>query len=529
MLYKKLWRDLIQNRTQFLAIFLMAFMGIFIFVGLNAEVTGMDHGKSRFYEETNLADLWVMGASFSREDVEKIVEMKEVSQASRRLVVDGKAQMDEEPSVQLNFLTGNDISKMKIVSGEEYKTGADGIWLDFSFLKKKNLSIGDTITLTVRNMKMTEVIKGSFYHPEYIYYLPDASAIMPEYGKYGFAFLSSEAYPDQENLKFNQIIVDVKNVNNTGKVTAGEEDILNQTKEKIKTVLDSDTVAAVDKNQNLSYQTFQSEMDQGAVMAWIFPGVFLLISVLGIITTMTRMTSNQRIIIGTLKALGFSKRKITMHYVSYGFWLSLMGSLAGAFLGYFSIADMIIDQYLGTYLIPYAYKEISYQTLIAIALEIAISTAISYFACRNELRYPPAETLKPPVPKNTRHSALEKSRFWLQLSFSTQWNFRDVIRNKTRSLMGIVGVSGCAMLLTMAFGCNDTINGITDWMYGELMTSQYRIIMDESATYGNAADYANEYNGQMVESRAIELISIRVRRQEALPCWTKETTCTCRT
>lgn len=504
MLFRKMCRDLLLNKAQFISIFLMSFLGLLIFVGLDAEVAGIYQNMNAFYEDTNLADLWVMGTSFQPEDEKSIEELSSVENAQRRLVLDGKAQVDEERDMQMNFLTGSQISKVHLIEGEPFDPEENGVWLDVNFVIEQGLQIGDVITLKVQNVEFEEVIKGTVYHSEYVYYLPDANAMMPEYGSYGFAFMGSDEFPIREELAFNQIVVDSKRIDSTDGVSEEERLLGNQLKTQIEQVLKRDGIVVSDKSQMLSYQMFDAELKQHETMAFSFPFVFLLIAVLGIVTTMARMTANQRTQIGTLKALGFSKRKITWHYVFYGFFLSALGAVFGAFVGYTTIPDALFGTMKMVYLLPNWGKSFSGKAFAAITLAVAISSLASYMACRKELVGPPAETLKPAVPKKIKHSSLEKTKFWLSMSFSSQWNLRDILRNKIRTIMGMVGVIGCTMLMLCAFGCLDTVQGITNWMYGELMTCESKILLEEGTSLGMAQDYANAYSGQMVQESGIE-------------------------
>ena len=85
--------------------------------------------------------------------------------------------------------------------------------------------------------------------------------------------------------------------------------------------------------------------------------------------------------------------------------------------------------------------------------------------------------------KKIKTILFEKSIIWRMLNFSTQWNIRDVSRNKIRSLMGIIGVLGCAMLLLTGFGCLDSTNGMIDTMYGQLMTANNKVVFSSDAGY----------------------------------------------
>ena len=501
MLLRKLWRDLLQNKTQFLSIFLMSFVGMWIFVGLDAESSGAGQAADTYYEEYNLADLWVQGADFSEDDLKSVLSAKGVKNAERRFLLNGTAELEGNPYLYIGFLTSNDISKLVLTQGEAYKEGKDGIWITGDFAKAKRLEIGDTLSVKIKGQKAESIIRGFVESPEYIYYISDTDMMYPDYTKYGLVFLSDTQYPDQALPIYNQILID-----------ADDSVDLQVMKEEVEALLDRDDVVVTDRKQNMSYQTFDSEVSQHKAMGVMFSTVFLLIALLGIVTTMARVTSNQRTQIGTMKALGFSKWVITKHYVSYGLVISLVGSLLGAWVGYYTFPKLILSMFEGVYKVPNLRGAFTSSSALAIVFAVVISTFVSFLACRKELADPPAVTLKPAAPKKIKHSALEKSRFWLMLNFSTQWNLRDVLRNKVRSIMGIVGVTGCTMLMLCAFGCRDAVKGMVDKMYGELLTGENKIMLSSETDYAEAFDYAKQYGGQMVEEAAVEFLSDSARK-----------------
>lgn len=501
MLNRKLWRDLMKNRTQFISIFLMSFLGLFVFVGLDAEGNGLGVSAKSYYETTNMPDLWVMGREFTREDIKEIEKISGVNITDRRLKINATADLEDQPYVQLNFLDGNEVSKVYLKSGEEFDANKEGIWLDELFAKGQNLAIGDTITIKYSGIEIVEEIKGLIIHPEYVYFLEDEGAMIPDYGTYGYGFLSSNEFPIQSQLAYNEILVDVNDVSE-----------LSAIKSAIKDALDSDNLVITDRKQNLSYATFDAEKEQHIMMGIMFPVVFLLIAVLGIVTTMTRMTTNQRIQIGTLKALGFSKKKITRHYMSYGFYISLVGALLGSYIGYLYLPLLFRKSMMEAYTLPYWSSSISKNSDIAIIANVLVSTIASFLACRSELRDPPAETLKPVVSKKNKPTFIERSAIWTHFSFSTKWNYRDIIRNKMRTLMGIVGVVGCTMLLVCAFGCKDSIVDMPTWLYGELMTCKTKILFEATASEECKVDYAKKYAGQLIEENTIELAANNVMK-----------------
>ena len=501
MLNRKLWRDLWVNKTQFISIFLMSFLGLFLFAGMNAEGEGSAQTASTYYEETNLGDFWVYGRIFSEEDVDLIRKIKGVNKADRRLFTSGRAvfpgdTVEENPFLFVNFVEENTVSKVQIVDGEPFDHSSSGLWVDYLFAQKQKIAIGDQLSVEVEGMTLTGLVKGTVRHPEYVYYLSDEGAIMPEYGEYGFVFIPGRNFPLETAEFYTEIVVDVD-----------ENMDYDSIRQAIPTVLDDEDVMVTDRNQNMSYSTFDAEVRSHKVMGFLFPIVFLIIAVLGIITTMTRITAKQRTQIGTLKALGFTKQRITRHYTGYGFWISLMGGVSGTLFGVWLIPTLIFPTMQTAYVMPYWKVTIDYTVYLAIVISTGIATLVSFLACRKELADPPAVTLLPKAPGRIRHTALEKSRFWLSLSFDMQWNIRDILRNKARTIMGIVGVAGCTMLMLCAFGMNDSVSGIAAWMYEELMINKIRVELEADITQRDAQEYARELSGQQVGEYQVEFVT----------------------
>ena len=500
MLIRKMRRDLMRNKTQFISIFLMSLLGMFVFVGVDAESSGAAKAANAYYEQYNLCDLWVQGAGFSDDDVRTAMKVGGVENVEKRLAITGTAEKYNNAYMHINFMNTNDINSLMLYSGQPYEDEAEGVWLEEWFARSNNIGIGDTFTMKIDSMKIDAVVKGIVDAPDYVYFVSETDVMYPNYTKCGAAFMSSSMYPYPANIPYNMLLIDLRDdITDPEKVSA--------VKEKLENAFDRDDIAVTDRNQNLSFATFDAEVKQHSAMGIMFAVVFLAIALLGIVTTMARVTANQRTQIGTMKALGFSKATITIHYVSYGFLISSAGTVAGAWIGFMTLPPWILGMFEGSYLIPDLKGAITGLDVAAITIAIIVATIVSFLSCRKELKDPPAITLKPPAPKKIRHSGLEKSRLWLWLDFSTQWNIRDVLRNKLRSLMGIMGVMGCAMLLVCGFGCFDSINGLMDKMYGELMTAENKIMLSADADSDYAYDMNIRYKGQLIQEASVEFVS----------------------
>ncbi|MCR5475801.1 MAG: ABC transporter permease [Lachnospiraceae bacterium] len=488
-----------KNKTQFISIFLMSLLGMLVFVGLDAESSGAAISAENYYEKYNLCDLWVNGAGFSDDDVRIAKKVAKVQNVEKRLALTGTAEKYDNAYMYVNFMNSNTINSLMLYEGDPFAEDEDGIWLEEWFARHNNIRIGDTFTVKIDSMRIDGIVRGIVDAPDYVYYVSESDVMYPNYQKCGLAFMPSSMFPDPGNMIYNQLLVDVSD--NADRVT------VSSVKQKLEEAFDRDDIAVTDRDQNLSYATFDAEVKQHKAMGIMFAVVFLAIALLGIVTTMARVTASQRTQIGTMKALGFSKAAITLHYVSYGFVISTLGCIMGAWLGFAALPPWILGMFEGSYIIPDLKGRITSLDVTATVIAIAVATLVSFLSCRKELKDPPAVTLRPPSPKKIRHSSLEKSRLWLRLDFSTQWNIRDIMRNKLRSLMGIMGVMGCAMLLVCGFGCFDSIAGLLDKMYGELMTANNKILLSSDAGSGYAYDLSVRYKGQMIQETSVEFVS----------------------
>ncbi len=496
MLRRKLWRDLWQNRTQFLSIFLMAFLGMMVFAGIDAESNGLGVSYTRYFEQTRTADYWMIGNNFTKRDADTLKSLPEVETVDRKLVLDGKCKLltGEELDMEFNFVETMTCSYPYVVEGEPFNASSTGIWLEQNFANARGYKVGDTINLSYEGVSFQEEVKGIIMHPEYVYYSLDSDSMMPTYGNYGFGFLSQSEFPLQDQLVYNYLVI---------KTYETPENSL-QFKEYLKNTLNLEDVTVIDRRQNLGIDTVINEKEQHETFGIMFTAIFMLIAVMGIVTTMTRMTSNQRTQIGTLKALGFSKGKITWHYVSYGIVISLLGGVIGSLLGRLLIPQLFLGSMTAYFILPAWYQQLSWKSLVANALSVLVCSSVSFLSCRKELKDMPAVTLRPASPKNLKHSLLEKSKFWLSMNFSTQWNIRDVLRNKSRSLMGILGVAGCAMLLLGAFGAYDCCIGLVDWQYTRLVTGQNKVNFSLNTSDLEKRQMAQTYKGQLLQEGSCE-------------------------
>ena len=502
MLFKKMLRDIAKHKAQFISIFLMAFLGVFVFAGVGGESVGLEVNSNNFYEDTNLADGWIYSLNISDLFLDQVNCLGATTQMERQVVVDSVGDFDNDPDITLHFVENNTISKFFLVEGEELNIDdAGGVWLDKSFADAKGLKVKDNITFEFENYTIKKEIKGIGYSPEYVYHASSAS-IIPDFNKIGFAYLSYKAFPT-DTVPYN-----VLNVKFDGDSKSYGE------------LLDYHMggyySSFVERSEHSSVSQFADEMDQHKMMGDIFPVVFILIAMLILLTTMRRIITHQRTQIGILKACGFKNSSIILHYLSYGFWLVLTGSILGLILGPMILPQLFYPSMSATYKLPSWNSAWSMSFLYVAALMIIMSLAVSYYSVKGISDEKPADTIRPKVPKVSSSGFIEKLGLWKHMSFNIRWNYRDTKRNKFRALMTIVGVMGCSALLVCAFGMYDGMNDLKEWEYTQINHYDSKLVIEEGTAQSQIDDIADKVNGDEIMEGAIEIESDSAKKSGSL-------------
>ena len=502
MLFKKMLRDIAKHKTQFLSIFLMAFLGVFVFAGVGGESVGLEVSVNDYYDATNLADGWIYSANLDDNFVDKVNNLSPTKDTERQLVIDSIGNFSNDPEITLHFLENNTISKFYLLEGEDVNiSDEDGVWLDKSFADAKNLKVGDNISFTFNGVSIEKEIKGLGYSPEYVYHASDSS-IIPDFNKMGFAYLSYEAFP-LSDVPYNVLLVDFDGS------ACNYNDLLSDK-------LDGDYNSFVEKSENPSVSQFSEEIDQHKMMGDIFPVVFILIALLILLTTMTRIIAHQRTQIGILKAVGYTNKSIIFHYVSYGFWLVLAGAILGLIIGPLTLPNLFYPSMSATYILPEWKPAWSMNFVYVAIIMVVMSLLVSYFAVRSISSENPADTIRPKVPKISSSGFIEKTSIWKRFSFNVRWNYRDAKRNKFRALMTIVGVMGCAALLVSAFGMYDGMHDLKEWEYSQINHYDSKLIVNDNASISSINNIADEVNGDKLMESAIEIESGNAKKSGSL-------------
>ena len=277
-----------------------------------------------------------------------------------------------------------------------------------------------------------------------------------------------------------------------------------ETKNKIKDN-NEDIITATLRDDNLSYDGYKREAEEGETYSGVFSGLFVFIAILSVVTTMNRFVKKERTQIGTLKALGIKRSKITRMYVNYGFFISVIASVLGIVLGNLLIGNFFLEMEMEYYEIPY-YNIVTIPLVYYVAIAIIIViTLVTYLSCRKILKEPAAEALRIERPKvKVKENSFTTKKAFNKLSLSSKWNIRDIVRSKGRTLMAIVGIAGCTMLVVTAFGMLDSMKSYVSWEFDTINNFEYKLNLSTDYTDKQFNDIISKYGDATSQTTGIE-------------------------
>jgi putative ABC transport system permease protein len=495
MLHRKLWRTIGGYRAQFVSMIVMIALGMGVFIGFNMEWYSIETDVTYALDETGFADYRLVDeGGFSQSDLDSVMGIEGVDDVTRFLSVNTKEKGSGD-TITITVTTNPKVSGFSVTSGDGYdSTSTDGIWLSDKYAAANGISCGDSMTVTYKGLEMTGTVKGLIKSGEYLIYLSDDSQMMPDFNTSGFAYISPTMLTSFLGFEYyNQINV----ISDLGKAefTDAADEALGR------------VTLVIPKEDTVSYSEAMGESEEGKTMATILPVLFLVIAVLTMITTMHRITTREKVQIGTLKALGFKNGRIRRHYVLYALIVGVFGTILGALFGY-GIAYFIMNPNgsMGTYMdLPRWDLVVPGYTYIVVILMDLLFLAVAYLSVSRILGGTVADSLRPYVPRHIRSSALERTRIWKKLGFSTRWNIRDLLRHKSRSMMTLIGVLGCTVLLVASFGMKDTADTFIDVFYQDTMNYETVINLSDDADNDDAIALCEQYEGDWASRTSVLL------------------------
>ncbi|MFD3267761.1 FtsX-like permease family protein [Lactobacillus johnsonii] len=528
-----LWKDALSSLNhswgRFIGITLLMAVSAFTFIGLKMAGPDMRNTAQTYYQEVNLADLTVSSNyGLDKNDTQTIK-----NQAKKATLDFGYLQdaTINNSKTSLRVLSeSKNISTSQLISGNFPKKDNQ---IAISYLLRNKYHIGEWITLNEHsNLKNSRFKIVGFIRPSEYTDKSNLGQTNVGTGQLsGVAIVKKSAFKAQSysiaRIRFNktkeldpysstyQKFIDNKKerltnslaqnsklkkteVDNNFKdaqkqirqakeqIQLAENNGLNMSREKARLEkqqkklneqeqeikqLGSISYYVNDRKNDSGYDTYQSNSEKIELITNIFPVFLFAVAALVSFSTMTRFIDEERQNIGVLRALGYSKLDTSLKFVIYSLTAALTGVFIGAIGGYWILPRIIFNAYTANLTLTNFQSGFSWKYLfLTFLISILCTTGAAVIQLFIVLRAKTSELLLPKPPKNGSRILLEKIKpFWQHLSFNYKVTLRNIFRYKVKMIMTILGIAGCTGLLMMGFGIRDSLAGIGQKQYSEII------------------------------------------------------------
>lgn len=486
-LSKMMFRDIMKSKAQFIAVAAVVFVGITMFAASYMAFRNLKNSVYYYYSQYKFLDYYAEAQNISSQALTKIRDLPGVNKAMGRISMDVGADMGKEKrvTIRLTSVPDNgrpDINDVYMVKGGYFNKGAaDSCLVDNKFAEFYKLEPGDTIKAII-NLKVYDLkIAGIASNPEYIYAMKSSSSLSFSAEDFGIVYVRES---DARNLlgfqdSYNQVHVLFK-----------EGVDSKQTADEIENTLKPyGFIKGVERKDQLSHTMVDNEIKQLQNMAYAFPVIFLTVAALVIYIMQRRVISNQRTIIGVMKAMGYSNRRILMHYLFYSLLISILGAVPGILAGIYLGAGMT-SMYKDVFSIPVMQIKVYWDIiLIGFGLSVGFCLLAGYNSAKRVVEVRPAHAMRPEMPRAGRKIYIDKiSMFWNHISFGWKMVVRNIFRGLQRTSIVILGVVFTVMFFMISLFSMDSANYIFQKHFFEFQRYDYKITFSKPASYTDALE-----------------------------------------
>lgn len=478
VLDRKLRRDIRSSAGLLLAIASIMTVGVMYLVAVASCYFNLSRAQSQYYAQGRMADFWIDLKKAPLSEVETIAAMPGVTAVRPRIQSFVTVDLPESPK-PLNGLVlslpdrrGPIVNDIVLEHGSYFTDRRQNeVIVNKAFAEAHRLRPGQWIYVVLNNRREELFIVGTAISCEFVYLLGPGS-IIPDPEHFGVFYLKRSYAEDVFDM-------DGACNNVVGQLAPELRDRPRLILDRIESRLDDYGVAATIPLEEQPSNRFLSQEIEGLqTFGVVMPMIFLAVAALVLNVFLSRMADQQRTVVGTLKALGYSDREVFFHFLKLGLTVGLVGAALGCLLGYI-LAGMLTVVYTWYYAFPrlesHFYPGV---TLLGLGVSVACAVVGSIHGTRLVLRLQPAEAMRAKPPKQGGAVLVERvGWFWRRLSSDWRMVIRDVFRARVRTAVGIFSSAMGASVLVTGFMMSDAVTFLIDFQFRYILRSDVDLVL----------------------------------------------------
>ncbi|WP_258262507.1 ABC transporter permease [Rossellomorea sp. SC111] len=468
-----------EKKAQFFSAWFLIVISSIVFYAFTAAGANLIDNLQMFFNENKVEDAQFM----TQQPLKDIEEMEKESGAEIEQRVATDLPYNKDSTLRL-LDEPDEINLPTVVEGETLSSDRD-ILVDKGFAKAHDVAIGNEVELGGETFHVT----GYMAIPDYIYPLKDESGFLKNPDAFGVAVVKPSVFSKWEN---HRIYYSVRLSD------ASPEELKKQINQS------NQIIKWTDKKDNNRISFIKGDIAGVKKMGQFLPIGILFISMVIILILLWRLMKKEYVQIGTLYALGYRKREIIRHYLSYAGILATTGSMVGTILGWVFLHPLL-STFSAYYNLPVLDVKLHVgYLLVSIFLPLVLFIPFTYYLVHRVLKIPPVSLIKGGERK-VKVSRLERMFKMKKLPFRRKFVIREIMRNLPRALFLIIGVMFATLLLlfgfvtknSMEYLVTDNFQQVYDYEYSYLFNAP-QTIEPESGQVGSVAPFTTDEESVMI-------------------------------
>lgn len=498
MLWKKMIRDLLEQKGAYLACLAVIIIGLMVFTSISMVIDNLKLSQKTFYSSQNFADGFAEVQAMPYKKIEKLKSIPGIDKIQGRLVKDVRVLFpDQKENVYLRLISVDSteadshnglINSFMLSQGIPLSEHKKNIWVDNKFFDAQQLTINQEIEIIAQGKKRNLRIVGYGKNPEFIYALRTSNDLYPSPETFGIAFIPFKIMKTffSERETINSIVF-------TLKPGVNYDDVEKQLQSELKPY---GLKSILPRKDQTSHMLLSQELQGLEAMAQTLPLIFLSVAGMILYIMLKRMVEHQRGQIGILKAFGYTPREIMWHYMSHALTVGAIGGIIGGLLG--TIMSFPFTSLYQTYFnMPGLHSKFSsWHLIISIFLSLGFSMLAGYQGCKGILTLEPAEAMRPPAPVLGKKTTIENiSFFWDMLTVQGKMAIRNISRNRSRSAFIFIGIMFTFSLLGVTWSMKDLTEQMLIDQYKKVETYDVKMTLANPLHQKKAVWELNRFSG----------------------------------
>ena len=473
-LRKRLPRELKGEMGKYLVVFILMVASIGFVSGFLVADNSMLIAYNEGFEKYNIED----GNFRTAEQVYK-TQREEIEALGVKLYDNYYV---EEPldngSTMRFFKNRQQVDKVCLMKGE-LPAGTGEIAIDRMYADNNNLSVGDTLRSGKRTWKITGLVALS----DYSCLFQNNNDSMFDAVKFGVSVVTEEEFDslDQEKLQYNYSwIYDEK-----PKTEKEEKEVSEDLMEDMGKIVTLEAFVPRYLNQAITFTGDDMGGDKAMMIMLLYIIMVIMAFVFGI--TISNTIRKEAGVIGTLRASGYTRQELILHYMTLPVLVTFVGALIGNILGYTVLKDVCADMYYGSYSLP------TYVTVwngeafgLTTLVPVVIMLVVNYGVLRHKLKLSPLKFLRRDLSGRKQKRAIYLSP---KMKIFSRFRIRVIFQNMSNYVVLFVGILFANLLLMFGLLLPSALSHYQVEIQNNMLAKyQYMLQVPVSAVSGNKFD-----------------------------------------